>query len=137
MSNLSQHVAGQILRREPVKTFETKSGPKQTQVIHLRVDTVYHDDQPVVMEYEQVLALQVRQDGFKYIPARDGGRVEVRFNVQGREWTSPQGEIKVFNTLDVWRIAPEQQAEAPQAQPRREVLPQVAELPLESDDLPF
>jgi hypothetical protein len=31
-------------------------------------------------------------------------QVEVSFNLRGREWTSPQGEIKYFNTIEAWRI---------------------------------
>jgi len=34
----------------------------------------------------------------------EGEQVEVSFNLRGREWTSPQGEVKYFNTLDAWRI---------------------------------
>jgi hypothetical protein len=30
--------------------------------------------------------------------------IEVSFNIRGREWTSPQGEVKYFNSLDAWRI---------------------------------
>ena len=30
--------------------------------------------------------------------------VEVSFNLRGREWTSPDGIVKYFNTLDAWRI---------------------------------
>ena len=28
----------------------------------------------------------------------------VSFNLRGREWTSPKGEIKYFNSLEAWRI---------------------------------
>ena len=30
--------------------------------------------------------------------------IEIDFNLRGREWTSPKGEVKFFNTLDVWKI---------------------------------
>lgn len=33
-----------------------------------------------------------------------GQRVKVHFNLQGREWTSPQGEVKYFNTIVGWKI---------------------------------
>lgn len=33
-----------------------------------------------------------------------GQKVNVHFNLRGREWISPQGEIKYFNTLDAWKI---------------------------------
>ncbi len=135
MSNIAAHVAGQLIRREPVKTFQKRNGTTgEQQVIHVRVDTVYEGENPVVMEYEQVLSLTVRQDGLKHIPAKDGQRVSVKFNVQGREWTSPQGELKVFNTLDVWRIQPEVQAE--KSQTTQQTPAPVADV-VEDDDLPF
>jgi len=31
--------------------------------------------------------------------------VEIDVNIQGREWTSPQGETKYFTSLSGWRIA--------------------------------
>ena len=55
-----------------------------------------------------------------------GQRVKVHFNLQGREWTSPQGEVKYFNTVVGWKIeliqttnVAQQQRQAPQgyAQP--------------------
>jgi single-strand DNA-binding protein len=33
-----------------------------------------------------------------------GDEVRIEFNLRGREWKSPQGEVKYFNSLDVWRI---------------------------------
>lgn len=33
-----------------------------------------------------------------------GDHVEVHFNLKGREWTNPQGEVKYYNTLEAWRI---------------------------------
>jgi hypothetical protein len=35
---------------------------------------------------------------------RVGDTVRVTFNVRGREWKSPQGELKYFNSLDVWKL---------------------------------
>lgn len=44
----------------------------------------------------------------KICPALDnyleGDKVVISFNLRGREWTSPTGEVKYFNTLDLWRI---------------------------------
>jgi len=34
----------------------------------------------------------------------EGQSVDVSFNLRGREWTSPQGEVKYFNTIEAWRI---------------------------------
>lgn len=33
-----------------------------------------------------------------------GDEVEVGINLRGREWTSPQGEVKYFNSIVGWKI---------------------------------
>ena len=38
-------------------------------------------------------------DGFKV-----GDAVRVEFSLRGREWKSPRGETKYFNSLDVWTL---------------------------------
>jgi hypothetical protein len=38
-------------------------------------------------------------DGFEV-----GNEVSVEFSLRGREWKSPKGEIKYFNSLDVWTL---------------------------------
>jgi hypothetical protein len=74
-------------------------------------------------------------------------QVEVSFNLRGREWTSPQGEVKYFNSLEAWRIekmgstAPQGM---PQGGPSAMNLDPMANVPSaavdtqsEDDDLPF
>ena len=34
----------------------------------------------------------------------EGENVKVSINLRGREWTSPQGEVKYFNSITGWRI---------------------------------
>ena len=33
-----------------------------------------------------------------------GEEVKITFNLRGREWTSPKGEVRYFNSLDIWKI---------------------------------
>ena len=33
-----------------------------------------------------------------------GDAVRVEFSLRGREWTSPSGDVKYFNSLDVWTL---------------------------------
>ena len=33
-----------------------------------------------------------------------GQEVEVHFNLKGRKWTDPQGNVKYFNSLQAWRV---------------------------------
>lgn len=35
---------------------------------------------------------------------QEGDAVNVEFSLRGREWTSPQGDIKYFNSLEVWSL---------------------------------
>ena len=37
----------------------------------------------------------------------EGEKVQAFVNVRGRSWTNPQGEIKYFNSLEVWKISNE------------------------------
>lgn len=55
--------------------------------------------------YPQDILFQAVQDKCSMMDGiAEGDNVEVSFNLRGREWTSPQGEVKYFNTLDAWRI---------------------------------
>jgi hypothetical protein len=76
------------------------------------------------------VAFQLTQDRVDKIDGYQAGdTVTVHFNLRGREWTNPQGEVKYFNTLDVWRVErasgeqAQQPATAQQAQPGPDGLP--------------
>jgi hypothetical protein len=56
-------------------------------------------------QYPQHIAFQLTQDKCNLIDNYNvGAEIKVHFNLRGREWTSPQGEVKYFNTLEAWRI---------------------------------
>ena len=58
-------------------------------------------------QYPQTIQFQASQDKTELLDSIQAGQqVEVFFNLRGREWTNPQGEVKVFNTLDAWKIQP-------------------------------
>jgi hypothetical protein len=56
-------------------------------------------------KYPQTIELEVAQDKIDlfndYTPGQD---MTVSINLRGREWTNPQGEVKVFNTLQCWKV---------------------------------
>jgi translation initiation factor IF-3 len=55
--------------------------------------------------YPQDVQFQLTQDKCTLLDMfKTGDNVKVSFNLRGREWISPQGEIKYFNTLEVWKI---------------------------------
>ncbi len=56
-------------------------------------------------QYPQDILFQLKQDKCSLLDAFGVGQeVEISYNILGREWTSPQGEVKYFNTLEAWRI---------------------------------
>ena len=56
-------------------------------------------------QYPQHISFQLTQDKCNLIDQyKVGDEIKVHFNLRGREWTSPQNEIKYFNTLEAWRI---------------------------------
>jgi hypothetical protein len=56
-------------------------------------------------QYPQLVMFQLTQDKCELLSAfKVGNQLEVSFNLRGREWTSPAGEVKYFNTLEAWKI---------------------------------
>jgi hypothetical protein len=65
-----------------------------------------------------------------------GHEVAVEFSLRGREWTSPKGEVRYFNSLEVWSI--DRKGDAPAAHddgpPTRGDEPPP---PTDDDEIPF
>lgn len=81
-------------------------------------------------EFQLANAKTTLADGLKI-----GTRVRVHFNIRGRAWTSPSGEVKYFSSLDAWKIEPIDGTNDQQAQPQ-----QPAQQPQQAtivNDLPF
>src|SRR3954464_4205209 len=58
-------------------------------------------------KYPQTVLFQLTGDRVTQLDGRNiGDQVRIEFSLRGREWRSPQGEVKYFNSLDVWRIEP-------------------------------
>ena len=56
-------------------------------------------------KFPQYISIQFTQDKTDLITQEDiGDKVEVSINLRGREWKSPTGEIKYFNTIEGWQI---------------------------------
>ena len=97
--------------------------------------------------YPQDILFQATQDKCSLLDTvQPGEQVEVSFNLRGREWTSPQGEIKYFNTLEAWRIEKAGQGMSqgiPQGGPSAMSLDPIPSAPASAmetesdDDLPF
>lgn len=56
-------------------------------------------------QYAQHISFQLTQQKCDLLDKyKVGDEVKVHFNIRGKEWTSPQGEIKYFVTLEAWRV---------------------------------
>lgn len=81
-------------------------------------------------KYAQKILIQVTQERTDLLNGINVGQeVEISYNLRGREWTYPQGEVKYFNSIEAWKIdivgenTPQSQAEPLQEE--------------DKDDLPF
>ena len=109
-------------------------------------------------QYPQDIIIQFTQGNCALLDNLQVGQmVKIHFNLQGREWTNPQGEVKYFNTVLGWKIeliqttnvaqpqyAPPQQAQAyppQQGQPQyqqAQMFNQYGQAPVQEDDgMPF
>lgn len=56
-------------------------------------------------QYAQPIMIELLQDKVDIIePFKVGDEAEVGINISGREWVSPQGETKYFNSIKAWKI---------------------------------
>jgi len=56
-------------------------------------------------QYPQHISFQATQDRCALLENfKEGDNVKVSFYLRGREWNSPGGEVKYFNSLDAWTI---------------------------------
>ncbi len=60
-------------------------------------------------DYPQPLQFEMVQDRCELLDSFVVGQeIEIFFELRGREWTNPQGQVKYFNTLQAWRLVSEQ-----------------------------
>ena len=56
-------------------------------------------------QYPQPINIEFLQDKINLLDSvSEGEKVKVGINIRGREWVSPQGETKYFNSITGWRI---------------------------------
>ncbi len=56
-------------------------------------------------QYPQDISFQLTQEKTDAVnDMKVNDPVQVSFFIRGREWTSPQGEVRYFNSLDIWSI---------------------------------
>lgn len=99
-------------------------------------------------KYPQTVLFQLSGDRCSMLDdMRVGDEVRIEFSLRGREWRSPNGEVKYFNSLDVWKIEPARAGRSQPAGRRAGGDPRDEEMPpridesqfgrVETDDIPF
>lgn len=82
--------------------------------------------------YPQLVQFQLTGDRCEAIDEyKVGDDVRVEFSLRGREWQSPRGETRYFNSLDVWTVE-RAEAGAPGDEP-----PPPEDAPVFPDEPPF
>lgn len=90
--------------------------------------------------YTQVICFQVVNDKIEQLADfAIGDEVDVTFNIRGREWKSPSGEVKFFNTLDAWKIdaVGGQRQQSMRREDQRGGSGQIGTAPVDDGDIPF
>ncbi|WP_226063659.1 DUF3127 domain-containing protein [Kaistella polysaccharea] len=119
---------GTVKKITEVQTFA--SGFQKREMV-LMTEEQY--PQPINIEF-----LQEKGDLLNQI--KEGDKVKVAINIRGREWTSPQGDVKYFNSIVGWRLenVASDSNEPTQATPSQTQPAQGGNVfEEEDDDLPF
>ena len=112
-------IKGIVKQIHTVESVGTNNFQKRKVWVEIDLDSKY----PQTIEIEFQGEKCSLADSFK-----QGDTVDFSLNLRGREWTSPAGETKVFNTITAWKVAVEA-GTTPNA-------PEPAQTPA-GDDLPF
>lgn len=98
-------------------------------------------------KYPQVVLFQLTGDRCAQLDGLNvGDQISIEFSLRGREWKSPSGELKYFNSLDVWKVMPARAGKGRDnrsshpARDDREMMPRDYEPrsgDLGNDDIPF
>ncbi|RMG23256.1 MAG: DUF3127 domain-containing protein [Bacteroidetes bacterium] len=120
------------------KKYDTE---QKTPTFKVREFVVKYEENPL---YPQFVKFQVKQDRCDTLDQiAEGTMLEIDFDIRGREWTSPDGQVKYFNSLEAWRVTPVQATQAQQgdvagSEPLPVPPPEAMDITqMEDDDLPF
>lgn len=86
-------------------------------------------------QYPQSISVEFTQDKVSLLDAvHEGDNVKIGINIRGREWTSPQNEVKYFNSIVGWRI---EKVTAGTAEPTQAAPPSTGNTTAVANDNPF
>jgi single-strand DNA-binding protein len=89
-------------------------------------------------QYPQQISIECHQEKVSLLDGlSEGQEVTIGINIRGREWTSPQGEVRFFNTIVGWKVDKASQAPEHFQNAAPKAAPALAPLADGEDDLPF
>lgn len=86
------------------KLFEKHDTVKRTETFSVREFIVEVENQRNPQYNDFVLFQLTNANCDRIEPFNIGDEIQVTFDVRGRRWTSPEGRVAYFNTLNAWRI---------------------------------
>jgi hypothetical protein len=120
--------------------FETKQVSERFSKREFVVEMADNPKYPQMVLFQLTGDRCAQLDGFSV-----GDQIAIEFSLRGREWKSPSGEVKYFNSLDCWKVEPARghasrgrrggmQDDVP---PPRDFEPRPSDLGQGNDDIPF
>ena len=87
---------GVVKKVQPTQTFSSGFTKREL---------VLTDDIDSTSRYPNVIAFTFKKDNCSLLDGvQEGQRAKVRFAIDGREWTNPQGQVKYFTDLTALKI---------------------------------
>lgn len=88
-------IQGKVIRILATETVGSNNFTKK--VVHIETESD--------SKYPQILAVEFQGERVNLTDKlKEGDTATFHINLRGREWTNPQGEMKVFNTIVVWKV---------------------------------
>ena len=84
------------------KVLEISETQQVSESFRKREFVVEYAENPQYPEYIKFETIQSNCDQLDQV--KIGEHVNIQFNLKGRRWTDPQGNVKYFNSLQAWRI---------------------------------
>lgn len=114
--------------------LKVKKAEQQVSEKFKKREFVLSDNSP---SYPQTILFQLTQDRCSLLDnANVGEEITVHFQLKGREWKNPQGEVKFFNSLDVFKIEKSRSSASADSSSEPSFTNETL-VPTPDDDLPF
>lgn len=87
-------ITGKIHKVFPIQEFKNNFTKREFVIIDDTSD-----------QFPQYITFQLLKDRCSLIDSfNEGDEIKVTFNLNGREWTNPEGKIVYFNSLVAWKL---------------------------------